>query len=289
MAQYGPDFQRIVVSLFEHDVYFQSIGSRLASITKPVQKSKAAFEYLRALRYELDVLNRMDLVQTCTVENRDYLLSYLPELNGRVSADLRAGIDVASYTFKEENREPSTVLFLGSFRHTPNVEALNWFLKHVMPLLVALHPGVRLIVAGSDPPPAYTLPYQGPEIEMLGFVPDVREPLNRYSVFVCPILSGSGVRVKLLEAFSSGIPAVSTSLGAEGLSTVDGEICAIADEPQTFASAIARLLKDPVEARQLARRARHYVTEHRDIRSMTERLVSVYQQARRRNADHPIL
>ena len=65
-------------------------------------------------------------------------------------------------------------------------------------------------------------------MQMLGFVEDVRDPLSRYAIFVCPILSGSGVRVKLLEAFAAGIPVVSTRVGAEGLAVKDGEFCALA-------------------------------------------------------------
>ena len=82
--------------------------------------------------------------------------------------------------------------------------------------LLAAEPRARLLVIGSDPPPRHSLP-EAQAIDLIGFVDDVREPLSRYSVFVCPILSGSGVRVKLLEAFAAGIPVVSTRIGAEGL------------------------------------------------------------------------
>ena len=67
--------------------------------------------------------------------------------------------------------------------------------------------------------------------------------LRRYSLFVCPILSGSGVRVKLLEAFAAGMPVVSTRIGAEGLASVDGEICALADDPQLFADRVVDLIE----------------------------------------------
>jgi O-antigen biosynthesis protein len=107
-------------------------------------------------------------------------------------------------------------------------------------------------------------------------VEDVREPLARYSVFVCPILSGSGVRVKLLEAFAAGIPVVSTRLGAEGLAGDDGAICALADDPQTFAHHVVDLLHDSAKAEAMALRARQDVESRRDIRGMTARLVESY-------------
>src|SRR5262249_11903455 len=153
---------------------------------------------------------------------------------GRIDSGFRAGIDTSRYDFRETGREPCTMLFLGSFRHLPNVEALQWFVEKVLPLVRASEPRARLIVIGSDPPPRHSLP-EADAIELFGFVEDVREPLARYGVFVCPILSGSGVRVKLLEAFAAGIPVVSTRIGAEGLADQDGAICGLADDPKGFA------------------------------------------------------
>jgi len=132
------------------------------------------------------------------------------------------------------------------------------------------------VIVGSDPPPRHSL-RDSEAIEMIGFVEDVREPLMRYSLFVCPILAGSGVRVKLLEAFATGIPVVSTRLGAEGHADKDGDICALADDPVEFAGHVVRLLRNPEEARALATRARANVVAKRDMRAMTGRLVECYR------------
>jgi len=113
------------------------------------------------------------------------------------------------------------MLFVGSFRHDPNRVAMDWFARQVLPLILARQPQARVVLAGSDPPPAHTYADTAGRLELLGFVEDIREPLAKYSVFVCPILSGSGVRVKLLEAFAAGIPVVSTHIGAEGLADGD--------------------------------------------------------------------
>lgn len=276
MGQYAGPCHRLAWFLFEHDIYFQSIGRALGSM-KLLARFKASFEYLRALQYELRLLPTLDRIQTCTTENRDYLLSFLPELKDRIDPDLRAGIDVASYSFTLDNRQPRTMLFLGSFRHEPNRVALNWFLKHVMPRVMERTPDARLIVIGSDPPPAHTLPDFGGAVEILGFVDDVRQPLRDYAVFVCPILSGSGVRVKLLEAFASGIPAVSTQIGAEGLVRAGDPICAVANDPSQFAESIVGLFNDPTAASQMALRARAYVENARDMRRMTARLEASYR------------
>jgi glycosyltransferase involved in cell wall biosynthesis len=217
-----------------------------------------------------------DRIQVCSRDNKDYLASFLPALKHRIDAGFRAGIDTSLYDFEPHAREPFTLLFLGSFRHLPNQEALTWFLREVFPKVRAEEPRARLIVVGSDPPLLHSLP-ASEAVDLVGFVEDVREPLKHYSLFVCPILSGSGMRVKLLEAFAAGIPVVSTRLGAEGLATEDGDLCALADDPSSFAAQIVKLLRDPEAAAKMAERARAEVVATRDMRVMTERLVECYR------------
>jgi glycosyltransferase involved in cell wall biosynthesis len=168
------------------------------------------------------------------------------------------------------------MLFLGSFRHDPNRVAVDWFVREVMPLILARVPEARLVIAGSDPPPAHTYADTEGHLEMLGFVDDVREALARYAVFVCPILSGSGVRVKLLEAFAAGIPVVSTVVGAEGLAEKDGEFCALSDSPEGFADRVVKLLSDPDGAAAMAVRARAEVEARWDMGAITRKLVEGY-------------
>ena len=243
-----------------------------------VTKAKACVEYLRALYYETRQLPRLDRIQACSRENLNFLLSFIPELDGRVQDGLRAGVQTSAYCFKTQGREPDTMLFVGSFRHLPNRAALEWFTLGVLPLLARRRPTCRLVVVGSDPPPPHSFGSLA-NIELRGFVEDVREPLSRYAVFVCPILSGSGVRVKLLEAFASGIPAVSTRLGAEGLTSKDGEVCELADDPATFAEKILALFEDPARADAIASRARKEVVANWDMAAVTRRLEASYRAA----------
>jgi GT2 family glycosyltransferase len=280
LSQYGGDYQRLGCMVFEHDIYFQSIARGSANARGMIESAKAAYEYLRALRYELRVLPRFDRVQVCSPENGNYLLSFLPGLRGRID-DNRAGIATSRYEFQTTGREPETMLFLGSFRHPPNQEGLNWFARQVLPAVLEHKPNARLVIVGSEPPPSHSLPALPDNIELRGFVEDVREPLGRYAVFVCPILSGSGMRVKLLEAFAAGIPVVSTLLGAEGLAGKDGEICSLAEDPGQFARKIVELFDDPEKARKLACRAREQVVATRDMRVLTERLVESYREVLR--------
>lgn len=287
LAQYAARYRRLAVVLFEHDIYFQSIARQLKEAHNAAWKLVAAVEYLRALRYELRTLPKLDHIQVCSRENKEYLESFLPGLAGRIQEGLRAGVDTSQYEFRPDGREACTMLFLGSFRHTPNQGALAWFTRAVLPRVLERRPEARLVVVGSDPPPRWALP--GSEaIELRGFVEDIREPLSRYAVFVCSILSGSGVRVKLLEAFAAGIPVVSTRLGAEGLGREDGEFCALADDPEGFAERILRIFDQPEWARQMTERARKEVVENWDMAVLTSKLVDSYREALRRKESESI-
>jgi GT2 family glycosyltransferase len=270
MAQYGREYRRLVCALFEHDIYFQSVGRRLTV--------KTAWEYLRALRFELRSLAKIDLIQVCTRANRDYLLSFAPKLAPRIETGSRTGIDVQQYSLPYASREPLTMLFLGSFRHAPNLEGFEWFRSGVLPRVRARYPNARVAVVGSE-----MEHHEHPDmtahtgVELRGFVPDVREPLARYALLVCPVLSGSGIRVKLLEAFAAGIPSVSTRIGAEGISANDGELCRLADECEAFANAIVDVFENPQSAEAMVQRARKYVENEHDSRRLTEKLAESYR------------
>ena len=276
LGQYARGFQNLVCALFEHDVYFQSIGRALPFIHSPTDHLKARFEYLRAIRYELNLLPRCDEIQVCTLENKAYLESFLPRLAPRIDAGFRAGINTAQYPYPGGPRMPFTMLFLGSFRHAPNQVALAWFTRYVLPLILEKLPQARLLVAGSDPPPRHAFADPANAIDLLGFVDDVQPLFSSCALFICPVRSGSGVRVKLLEAFASGIPAVSTTLGAEGLARRDGEFCALADDAPGFAAKTIQLLDNQKAAADMAQRARHEVATNWDMAVITRKLVARY-------------
>jgi GT2 family glycosyltransferase len=278
LAQYLEDYGRVANILFEHDIYFQSIARGLPFMRGKIERTKAKFEYLRALHFELKTLPHCDRIQVCTRENREFLESFLPEVKDKLQDGLRAGVNVRDYPFPGGPRKPMTMLFLGSFRHTPNQIALEWFSGEVLPKILESCPEARLLVAGSEPPDRHSFP---PAVEMLGFVEKIQPLFSECSVFVCPIRSGSGVRVKLLEAFSSGIPVVSTVVGAEGFAQTNGEVCFLADDPAEFAARVVDLLKDPKRGKKMASRARKEVLDNWDMPEITRKLADSYRDALR--------
>jgi GT2 family glycosyltransferase/glycosyltransferase involved in cell wall biosynthesis len=275
LAIYAQDFKRIGSFLFEHDVYFQSVWRGIAGERSATLRWKRFYEYLRALRFERRAIQRFDEVHLCTAANRRFLESYLSQ-SPPLYEGLRAGIDAERYRYVDAGRESNTLLFVGNFRHPPNQEALSWFIREVWPAILEKRRQTRLLVVGAQASPTFAASVAGPGVEFFGEVEDIREPLSRYSVFLAPILTGSGVRVKLLEAFAAGIPVVSTPLGAEGLTETNTVIAALAEGPQAFAERVLHLLENPKAAQEMARAARLEVEANWDSATITRSLHEHY-------------
>ena len=159
LGQYAGQFRQIPSILFEHDIYFQSIARQLPGM-KAVARENVGYLRIPA-RAPLRIASAAEDGPRTSLQRAitsSILLSYLPQLEGKVDDDLRAGIDTARYEFRLDGREPDTMLFLGSFRHLPNQEGLEWFTRHVLPRILQQRPNARLVVIGSDPPQRHSLP-----------------------------------------------------------------------------------------------------------------------------------
>lgn len=143
------------------------------------------------------------------------------------------------------------LLFLGTLSWEPNHEGLMWFLDEVYPRL----DGVELVVAGRGAKEALRRKLEALGVDFRGCVESVDPLYDECDVVVAPLLTGSGQRVKIIEAFSKGMPVVSTRIGAEGIACTPGEDILIADDPEEFVSCIQGLL-DGDARRRLAEHAR---------------------------------
>ena len=189
------------------------------------------------------------------------------------------GVDIDQFPILDLRlAEPDHVLFIGTYRYLPNVDAVHWFAREIWPRIRAARPTARWSLVGLDPPPSVRALGEVPGVNVVGTVPDVRPWLARASVVVVPLRSGSGTRLKILEAFAAGRPVVSTQIGAEGLAVRDGTHLLLADDPVSFAEAVVRLLDCPEHGWSLARAARELVEQEYAWARIGERLLAVYRQ-----------
>jgi glycosyltransferase involved in cell wall biosynthesis len=137
------------------------------------------------------------------------------------------------------------IAYLGGFGHHPNVEAVEWFVAKVMPLMREALPGVKFRVYGSNIPKSLlALAEKDDNLVIEGWVPSVDAVYKTCRVFIAPLQSGAGIKGKVIGALASGVPCVLSSIAAEGIPMVDDVVACIADKPEEWVSDIARLYND---------------------------------------------
>lgn len=149
----------------------------------------------------------------------------------------------------------SGVLFVGSYQHPPNVDAAKWFVSDILPLLPE---GTEATLAGADPGDDVTA-LASDVVHVPGWVADLGPLYDLHRVAVAPLRYGAGVKGKVGDALSRGVPLVTTSFGAEGLGLVDGVHCLVADDAAGFAACVRRLLDDDDLCRRLAADGRAHI------------------------------
>jgi glycosyltransferase involved in cell wall biosynthesis len=231
---------------------------------------------MRMLRYELAAVAAADLVLTMSAADRAILERYVDAAH---VVPVPNGVDLDAFPFVPTGRDPATLLFVGFFRHDPNVEAAEWFSRAVLPRIRATLPDARFQVVGAYPPESVRRLADDPAVEVTGRVDGIAPHYQRAGVFVAPILQGSGTRLKILEAMASGCPVVATTIGAEGLGATDGRELLIADDAAAMVDAILRLRRDPALGAALAARARAFVEERFGWDAIATHLLATYEAA----------
>jgi polysaccharide biosynthesis protein PslH len=187
------------------------------------------------------------------------------------------GVDLEWFEPVRTDGEPHLMAFSGAMDWMPNVDAVEFFAREVLPLIRRRLPGARLLVVGRDPAPDLAARLAPAGVELTGTVDDVRPPLARARLFVVPLRVGSGTRLKILEAWAMGKPVLSTGLGAEGLPARDGDNIALADTAEGFAARAVALLEDPAGARRLAAAGRQTVEETFSWKRIGDGLLDAYE------------
>ncbi len=149
-----------------------------------------------------------------------------------------------SYGTTKGFAERRDVLFLGGYRHPPNVDAVQYFSAEILPRLKRGEPKLRFIVAGANPT-AEVAALASAHVQVTGQIPDLQDVMDRARVFVCPLRVGAGVKGKIMTALAYGIPVVTTSVGIEGSGLVPDVHVLLADDAKSFARQTLRLYRDP--------------------------------------------
>ncbi|MCR4829767.1 MAG: glycosyltransferase family 4 protein [Bacteroidales bacterium] len=177
------------------------------------------------------------------------------------------------------------LFYIGSMDWRPNLEGVTWFLDNVWPLIHKEMPELRMVLAGRNTPDDLVWRYWNREdVEIRGEVENASTFISEGLINVVPLLSGSGIRVKIIEAMSHGKAVVSTTIGAQGIHYEEGKHLLIANTPEEFVEKVRRLANDPAFAVEMGNNARELIAAEYDANNLAKRLIDFYTTLQDRKA-----
>lgn len=231
------------------------IWQRLSQQEKNPLK-KIIYRYLSnsLKRFELSLFNKIDGYLPITEVDHQFFKKQFSTLNSQV---IPFGIDLSLYPckFHEINEKQITLFHLGSMNWQPNIEGMNWFLENVWIKVTEKYPTLTLVIAGKGNQAIFehrTLK----NVKVFDFVDDAQQFINEHDIMIVPLLSGSGMRIKIMEGLALGKPIITTTIGAEGIEITDKENILIADTPEEMIQVIDFCVNNVKKCEEIGKNAR---------------------------------
>lgn len=234
-------------------------------------------QWRRLTRFERQVCHTVDHIIAVSEADAEAFKQLAP---GRPVSVVPNGIHTAPYAHIDSslNLGPCALVFTGSMNYRPNVDAALWFAEQVLDKVRARVPEAKFFIVGSQPHARLDSLRQRPDVEITGWVSEVKPFLHAAAIYVVPLRMGSGTRLKLLQAMAAGCAIVSTTIGAQGLQVTHKQHLLLANTASDFAKAIIELLENPSERDFLRQNGASYVKMDYDWSVIVPRLLCIYQQ-----------
>ncbi len=252
---------------------YESFAEKALFFLKPFLR----YDIEKIKRWERHYWNRCHTLIVMSQEDKRYLSKHVKN-PGKIEV-VENGVDTDWFDEKSRN-EPSvpTLLSVGTFKWLPNVEAVDFLVQKVWPLVKEALPDAKLHIVGNAPRKR-VLDYQkeDPSIQVHGRVEDIRDSFNQAHVLIAPVFSGKGTRYKILEAMASGTPIVATNIAVEGVGVTQNKHVLISDEAKGMAEAAIKLINNPEKRLELANNGRKFIREKYDWSLISKKLDTIYQ------------
>ena len=283
----GLDLSRAPVTILdEHNVEYEVLSRGLAFERSLPRKAFGAAEYVKVRHAERRAWRSFD---GCAVTSEREAAEVASFNSGRPLAVVPNGVDLERFA-PQPATSRSGIVFTGLMRYRPNVDAVTYFVREVLPRIHDTRPDVTLTIVGWGVTDEIRS-LLGPRVIATDRVPDVRPYLAGAAVVVAPIRSGSGTRLKVLEALAMARPLVATTQACEGLGLADGRDLLVADDPRRFADSVLRVLGDPAYGERLGNAGRSTVASRYGWGHSVELLEELHERvmaARHRPPKHAL-
>ncbi len=251
------------IVLRSHNVEHK-IWQRVGENTKnPVKRCYIHILARQLKNFEQKMAQKCNAVWTISQYDRQFFASFAPVEVLPFATNLPAKV--------EGLKEKKNLFMLGSMDWQPNIEGTLWFVYEIFPLICTQFPNIQLKIAGRKIPHQwYNIKH--PNIEIVGEVPSAKQFMQENGALVVPLLSGSGIRIKIVEALSLGKTVITTTIGKEGLDVCSGKHLFIADNAKQFAQAVKTYFEDEALCGQMSANAVEYIQENHSYSVINKRL-----------------
>ncbi|MDX5326209.1 MAG: glycosyltransferase family 4 protein [Bacteroidota bacterium] len=238
------------VVLRAHNIEHRIWERQLALESSGLKKSYLGIQVKRLRKYEEHICSRFDAILPITIHDLHFFEKVAPKADLHV---FPSGFDPGKYPFLGVSNNHA--FSLASMDWIPNIAGMKWFLEEVWPLVINALPQAKMLFAGRNMPMDY-LQMKITGVEIQGEIDDAIEMYAQYGIQVVPLLSGSGMRVKIMEGLAYGKVIISTVVGAEGIDAAEEDGLFRAENPHTFAKKLIRLMSGDHDLQELGKRAR---------------------------------
>ncbi|HSY60223.1 MAG TPA: glycosyltransferase family 4 protein [Cytophaga sp.] len=275
MALYIPilrKFSKAKIILRSHNIEHQ-IWERVAvNTTNPVKKLFIQQLAKKIKRFEDTTLHLFDAIIAITADDEAYYAS--KQYKGKLTT-IQAGFE--DTLIENPVKKPNSVCFIGSMEWMPNIEGVEWFLKEVWLLVLNEMPEAKFYIAGKGMDSSFKK-WGNTGVFLEGFVPNASEFIQNHNVFVVPLRSGGGMRLKVVEAMGMRMPIVSTTIGAEGIHCIPNQDILLCDTPTELKNGIVLLLRDKALANHIAQNARTRAVSEYSWEILIARFENMYKE-----------
>jgi sugar transferase (PEP-CTERM/EpsH1 system associated) len=263
--------------LFQHNVEAEIFRRYYLQQSNLLARLFWLYQWKKMQRYEARVSRSID---RCVAVSKTDQLTFQRDYGLTNVSAIDTGVDLSYFSAAKAKKLPHRLVFTGSMDWLPNEDAMSWFTREILPKVRQTIPEVSLAIVGRRPGSKIKkLGESDPGILVTGRVEDVRPYLAEGSLFVVPIRIGGGTRIKIFEAMASGIPVVSTTVGAEGLPVQHQHHLLLADSPEDFAQAVITLLRNTGLAAQIAGQAETFVKQNNDWKIVGQQFADICRKA----------
>ena len=262
------------ISMKSHNIEYE-IWQRSAQLEKNILKKIYLYHLARRIKkFEISLYNQYDFIYAVTPRDKEVFLKM-----GVIKPILivPTGIDPPNSDFVP-NSDNESIFHLGALDWLPNQEGLFWFIDKIWPAIILKYPNLKFHIAGRNAPSWIVKHFNKQNIIYHGEIEDSYSFICKSGIMIVPILSGSGMRVKIVEGMSLGKPIITTSIGAEGLDVKDGEDIVIANTVENFTAKLCELIENKELAKHLSIKAHKNAIEKYNNKDIAIKVVEFYKE-----------